>query len=237
MKELKEARKRSVDNLQRLYTVVVSLAVTESLRSLLVGFKATRTVADYTQWLMFTSLIFTVVPFYHGANRYLDATYVTKERSANQYALMIDFIFLFFEGLLFFGLAMVMADEALFYSVLSCLFLLDIIWVGATNLTASSDADKMQGYKGWALINFFALSASLIFVWSNVLGWEFWTTPTVKSIALVAVAVARTVFDYLRVWRFYYPADGESESGYLPAPAPAPLPSLIETPTLEVKNG
>jgi hypothetical protein len=237
MKDLREARKRSVDNLQRLYTVVVSLAVTESLRSLLVGFKATNIVADYTQWLMFLSLIVTVVPFYHGANRYLDATYVTGERSANQYALMVDFIFLFFEGLLFFGLAMVTSNEALFYSVLSCLFLLDIIWVGATNLTASSEADKMQGYKGWAFINFFAFAALLIFVWSNLLNWEFWTTPTVKSIALVGVAVARTVFDYLRVWRFYYPADGESVSGNLPAPAPAPLPSLIGTPTIEVNNG
>src|SRR5262245_6898700 len=105
---LQEARKRSVDNLQRLYTVVVSLAVTESLRRLLANFGTGGSVAGLKEWLMFVSLIFTLVPFYHGANRYLDATYVTDERSAKRSALLIDFIFLFCEGLLFFGLAMMM---------------------------------------------------------------------------------------------------------------------------------
>src|SRR5687768_14410856 len=164
-KDLKEARKRSVDNLQRLYTVVVSLAVTESLRRLLVDYPDG--IAGYEHWLMFVSLIFTVVPFYHGANRYLDATYVTNERSANHPALMIDFVMLFLEGLMFFGLAMLMANTALFYTVLAGLFLLDIVWVGMTNLTATTEADKMAGYGVWALINFVALVSLLVFVWSN----------------------------------------------------------------------
>lgn len=222
MKDLKEARKRSVDNLQRLYTVVISLAVTESLRRLLIGFSVSGTVAGYKEWLMFFSLIATVVPFYHGANRYLDATYVTEERSAKHYALMIDFIILFLEGLLFFGLAMVMANEALFYTVLAALFLLDIIWVGITNLTAINETDKMPGFNTWASINFLALAALLIFVWSNLLNWEFWQSDTVKSFALMGVAIARTVFDYIRVWWFYYPADNEPPSENLPAPPPAP---------------
>ena len=113
MSNLREARKRSVDNLQRLYTVVISLAVAESLRRLL-GDTPPETIADYKQWLMFASLIFTVVPFYHGANRYLDATYVTGERSAKPIALMVDFVMLFLEGLLFFGLAMLTSDEQWF---------------------------------------------------------------------------------------------------------------------------
>src|SRR5690349_850145 len=73
--DAKEARKRSVDNLQRLYTFVVGLAVTEMLRRML-----NPLATDYAVWLMFTAFLFTVVPFYHGANRYLDATYVTGER-------------------------------------------------------------------------------------------------------------------------------------------------------------
>jgi hypothetical protein len=35
MADVKEGKRRSVDNLQRLYTVVVSLAVAESLKGLL----------------------------------------------------------------------------------------------------------------------------------------------------------------------------------------------------------
>ena len=216
---LAEARKRSVDNLQRLYTVVVSLAVTESLRRLLVNYSTSGQVAGLSEWLMFVSLIFTVVPFYHGANRYLDATYVTEERSAKTAALMVDFIMLFLEGLLFFGLAMVMANEAHFYTVLAGLFLLDIIWVGTTNLTATGESDKMPGFAKWAFINFLAFSALLIFVWSNVLNFQFWQTDRARSIALVTVAIVRTVFDYVRVWHFYYPSDALP-----PAPPPAPPP-------------
>lgn len=224
MKDLKEARKRSVDNLQRLYTVVVSLAVTESLKRLLLNFSSQGTVAGYKEWLMFVSLIVTAVPFYHGANRYLDATYVTGERSAKHHALMLDFIMLFLEGLLFFGLAMVIANEALFYSVLAILLLFDIVWVGSTNLTATGESDKMAGYFKWASINFLAIAALLVSVWSNLLYWEFWSSDVAKSIALVAVAIARTVFDYIRVWRFYYPADDTPKSDNIPAPPPAPLP-------------
>ena len=225
MKELKEARKRSVDNLQRLYTVVVSLAVAESLKGLLKDFGIHGTIASYQEWLMFVSLIFTVVPFYHGANRYLDSTYVTEERSAKHYALMIDFIMLFLEGLLFFGLAMVLTNEALFYTVLASLFLLDIVWVGFTNITATSKQDRMPGYAKWASINVLAMAALLVFVWSNILNWQFWQSDTVRSIALVIVAVARTVFDYLIVWRFYYPEDSETKFDNIPAPFPAPLPT------------
>lgn len=222
---LNEARKRSVDNLQRLYTVVVSLAVTESLRRLLIDFATTGRVAGYKEWLMFISLIVTVIPFYHGANRYLDATYVTGERLAKHYALMVDFIMLFLEGILFFILAMVTTNEPLFYTVLAGLLLLDIIWVGATNLTATDESNKMSGYSTWAFINFVAMSGMLVSVWSNLLSWEFWPAGAVKSIALVGIAIARTVFDYIRVWRFYYPSDNSQNTGEIPAPPPAPTPN------------
>ena len=84
---MSEARKRSVDNLQRLYAVVISLAVTEAVRRTVFGSQSTDppelSAISANQWLILTSFLLTVIPFYHGANRYLDATYVTKERSAS----------------------------------------------------------------------------------------------------------------------------------------------------------
>ncbi len=224
MPNLDDARKRSVDNLQRLYTVVVSLAITESLRRMLGGYNVTGTVAGHKEWFMFVSLIVTVIPFYHGANRYLDATFVTGERSAKRYALLVDFFFLFFEGLLFFGLAMVTANESLYYTVLSGLLLLDIIWVGVTNFTASSEEDKMPDYNTWAAINFIAMVALLVSTWSTLLNFSLWKTEFVTSLALMLIAIARTVFDYIRVYRFYYPADEDQKANNMPAPPPAPLP-------------
>lgn len=157
-------------------------------------------------------------------NRYLDATYVTGERLAKNYALMVDFIILFFETLLFFALAIFSSNEDIFYTILSLLFLLDIIWVGITNLTATNQSDKMPGYFKWSSINAFAILALLVFTWSNLLNWDFWENDLITSIALVAVAIVRTVLDYLWVWKFYYPSDGEFVSDNIPAPAPAPLP-------------
>lgn len=215
---LDEARKRSVDNLQRLYTVVISLAVTESLRRLLIGLYDNTGLPGLIDWLMFVSLLTTVVPFYHGANRYLDATYVTKERSAKPQALMIDFVLLFIEGLAFFALAMLMNRNAAFYTVLACLLVLDAIWVGITNLTATTTADRFPGYTVWASINLLAATALLVFTWSNILNWSFWPTELIRNVASTVVVVARTVYDYVKVWSFYYP------TGMIPAPAPAPVP-------------
>lgn len=228
--DLKEARKRSVDNLQRLYTFIVSLAVTESLRRLLMVFGASadnatpaiETTSRLDATLMFVSLIFTVVPFYHGANRYLDATYVTNERAAIREALAIDFLLLFLEGLLFFVLAVLTTNTPYFYSVLGILFLFDAFWVWTTNLTAKTEADRFPKIKKWATVNLVAALLLFIFVWSNLLRIEMWADEVVNSIVLVLVPIARTLYDYYSVWDFYYPRSEGSIS--IPAPPPAPTP-------------
>jgi len=226
MPDLKEARKRSVDNLQRLYTVVITLAITENLKRLLFTYPDGQTKIGYQEWLMFVSLIVTVIPFYHGANRYLDATYVTEERKAKNAALMVDFLCLLIQGLLFFVVAMSSYDEKRFYTILSILLVWDIVWVVSTNLTAADKEDKMKGYTNWAMINFIATCALMIFVWSNALHWQFWSSTLATSIACSFVIVSRTVFDYFRVWHFYYPGDSSSKTeGNIPAPAPAPIPT------------
>lgn len=218
--DAKEARKRSVDNLQRLYTVVVSLAVTEMLRRML-----NPPAADYASWLMFCSFLFTVVPFYHGANRYLDATYVTGERTAKHFALMFDFIFLFLEGLLLFALAMQAPNRELFYTLLAALFVFDAIWVGFTNFTGEHESDKVPSYTKWAIVNIAAAAMLMVSVWSNLFV-EFWANDLAKNVALVVTAIGRTCYDYISVWSFYYPR-GEESPPYdnIPAPRPAPPPA------------
>ena len=104
--DLDRVRARSVDNLQRLYAFVMSLAFAESLRRSLLtrDNNVDLSIANWDRWLMCLALIVTVIPFYHGANRYLDATYVTGERTAKRFSLMVDFIFLFVQALLMFTL-------------------------------------------------------------------------------------------------------------------------------------
>lgn len=222
--DYKEAKKRSVDNLQRLYTVVVSLAITESLRRLISGVNGTSTVpSDYSHWLMFISLLATLIPFYHGANRYLDATYVTGERQAKRAALMVDFLALFAEGLLFFALgSSIPSGPVFFYTFLAGLYFFDAMWVGSTQLTAAHEDDKWPGYRVWALVNVAAASLLLLMMWTKIFtgGSSIWRSEMAGNVAPMLVAVGRTIFDYVKVWPFYYPKGID----VIPAPPPAPPP-------------
>lgn len=199
-----EARKRSVDKLQTLYTIVISLALTESLRSLLAEYPSTGEIAGYQNFLMFFSLVVTVIPIYHGANRYLDATYVTGERSATRAALIVDFLALFIEGLGLFALAIFSTDETLFYTGLAILLVFDVIWVGLTYLTTTSVSEDLTNHSVWALINIVAAILLLILVWSNLFV-TLWSNEVSASIAFLTVTIGRTICDYYLSWDFYYP--------------------------------
>jgi hypothetical protein len=224
------ARTRSIDNLQRLYTVVVSLAITESLRRLFLTTQ-TLTLSDIAAVL---SLIATIIPFYHGANRYLDATYVTGERSEPKSgALMADFIAIFIEGIAFFILAVLISNTKVFFSILAGLFMFDALWVSFTKLTENIEEKKVgPSYRKWAVINIIFGIFILISIWSNLLKWQFWETETVKLIALACAAILRTVLDYIQVWRFYYPLQ-KGAPDVLPAPLPAPVPVVLR---MMIKN-
>jgi len=212
MADLKDARKRSVDNLQRLYTVVISLAVTESLRRTLLT--SANNVADFAwsnanKWILCSSLIVTVVPFYHGANRYLDATYVTGERKASRYALMIDFFFFFIHALGMFVLALLITDDPLlvttndtyFFYGLAGLLTLDILWVIITkSISSSIKAGDELPYHLWVPINIFAVVAIVALAW-----WRRWEW-------LILVTIVRSFMDYILTYKFYYPPDPPEES-------------------------
>ncbi|MBK8002578.1 MAG: hypothetical protein IPK12_01255 [Gemmatimonadetes bacterium] len=229
--KIEEARKRSVDNLQRLYTVVVSLAVTESLKPLLGGLARGEALPGYNRWFMFASLVITVVPFYHGANRYLDATYVTGERAAKPQALLIDFVMLFIEGIAFFALAMLANDEQVFYTGLAMLLVFDAGWVGITNLTGASVSDRFPDYAKWASVNLVVAAMICVSVWANLPwttpgGTGFWRSQFTRDVALLILVVGRTFYDYWKVWPFYYPQDRAVVFSGIPAPAPARPPEV-----------
>lgn len=151
--DLKLARERSVDNLQRLYTVVVSLAIIESIKKLATAIEHNGLLTPYTNQFIFVSFIAIVIPFYHGANRYLDATYVTGERRLRSHGLLVDFIALFIEGLLLFTLAMVSDRQNLFYSFLMVLFIFDTIWIGFTKIVEDHVNTHTSQHIKWAIIN------------------------------------------------------------------------------------
>lgn len=212
-----EARKRSVDILQRLYAIVVSLAIAVCLRGTFVkifgdGFhikgEGLGGCALYYQHILrFLSFIVTVVPFFHGANRYLDDKYILSSKAAPRGALLFDFCMLFLEALGIFVLAMFARIDNNFYAVLAGILLLDIVWVLSTCV---SSQEKKLPIKWWAVVNIMTLFCIFIFLWSSL-----WPSDVSKSWMLMAICLVRTALDYMLVWRFYYPGPE------IPAPLPA----------------
>lgn len=216
-------RERSVGHLQWAYTIVVCLALVESLRQLLAGYGATGKAPGLPAIVAAISFLVTVPALCHGVSRYLDATYLTGERSAKSGALLIDAVMVVLQGLLFVALAMLVQNTAVFFTMLAFLFLLQVAWVGLTNLTAGSEEDRSPEFRSWALANVVAAALILISLWSNLLQWSFWPSAVVQALAMGLVAVGRTVYEYSSVWGYYYPP--ASRTGYImPAPRPAPVP-------------
>ena len=202
-----EAQKRSVDNLQRLYAIVVSLAMAEVL---------THVFNRHTAVSIFEAAVFLsiVVPFYHGAHRYLDDTYVLGLRSAKSFALILDFWGLFIEALLLFLLALLVESEW-FFIILLVLLLWDTCWVGLTQLTAASTPLSNEVYKKpfhyawWAILNGITIVLVFFTVFSRLISVALWNTDNLRIGAACGLVVVRTVLDYILVWDFYYPGRPE----------------------------
>jgi hypothetical protein len=204
-----EQLKRSIDSLQRLYTIVVGLAITEALRA----FWLPPTALDpwWANWRTLTILLITIVPFYHGANAHLDQSYLygfAGKRREKRYALLLDFFVLFVEGVLFFALALSLNDFDRSVRVFQLILLLDILWAGFVYFTGDASEDATHAVR-WGLLNVAALVA--------VTGVK--DTTLLNEIArpdwILGVAVLRTAIDYRLCWNFYmarYPMLASVES-------------------------
>lgn len=213
----KESKRRSVDSLQRLYSIVISL----SIASILVAFSENILASNIStsdiikNFSILIAFIVTVVPFYHGANRYLDATYVTKERAAKRYSLLVDFFALFFEAMLFFTLTRFTNSGDLFFLIFMILLLFDVIWTLVTKYTTKNSNSNSDRYFKWAAINLVCISLiiSLFFTnWIQDVSGNQGVLIEAKSFSYILttlIIIGRTVADYILTWDFYYPNDDQ----------------------------
>lgn len=188
--------KRSVDALQRLYTIVIGLSLTEGAKRIFDPNAAASSggAAEVDAWLHFLGLVVTIVPFYHGANRHLDDAYIfdTSERTRKA-ALIFDFFILFAEGTLFamMGLSIYKAER--FYNLMLALLLVDVIWAGASMLLKGISPPLLK----WCLTNLAAIILVYVALNTQLL------PPDRRELLLVAFLVIRTVADYALSWKFY----------------------------------
>jgi hypothetical protein len=194
---------RPVRHLQSLYTVVVGLALTVAITGLIdqqASLPIRLTVLPY-----FIAYLCTLVPFYHGALRHLDVTYLEEGRGhVRSGALMADWSLLFLESCLFLGMAALLQRGQVFLYALIALLVFDAVWGFVAHLAFSPSG---AAERKWAGLNFVAVLV-LIVIAILLDALEGTTRPvaTYRSVLVVTIAFARTVIDYWLCWDYYYPA-------------------------------
>ncbi|PKP58792.1 MAG: hypothetical protein CVT89_02260 [Candidatus Altiarchaeales archaeon HGW-Altiarchaeales-2] len=111
---MNEAQANSVRNLENLYSVVVGLGLSIAILNLI---DTTRGAVPIKLELVpfFLAFLVTIIPFYHGALRHLDTTYIEKGgKQIRTGALLFDFSILFIESCFFIGLAVLLPTPQFF---------------------------------------------------------------------------------------------------------------------------
>jgi len=190
-----KALERSVDSLKNIYTIIIALAIGNSINKLF-----STNVTDYfsidfaNKLLVLLAFFVTVVPFFHGMNRHLDECYINKNAKAQGF-LLFDFLVFCFEAIIFVAFANRYTNGLEGYYILALLLSIDAIWSVISHIIHYSIINT--GTFKWVFINFFVLLIGCIM---------FWFKKGQNLIFLFSVlAIIRTVLDYIWCWKYYFP--------------------------------
>lgn len=189
---------RSVDSLQKIYAVVIALAIAQAIQSLLKD-PARSMLLDGRQIIdglpAFIALLVTLVPFWHGMNRHLDRCYIEKETRVVQGALLFDFAVFFVEASLLFAAGWLIRSGIYGFIALGGLLIVDMIWGLVSHLIHFPG--RKSHARRWSTINLIAIVAAFLLI-----EYPFQHKTTI----LMVVAIVRTIVDYGLCWDFYFPA-------------------------------
>ena len=147
---------------------------------------------------LLAAFMVTLVPFYHGAERHLEETYVENPENAHGGLLLVDFAYLFVEACVLVSAAALVAYVKALIVTLLCLWMLDVAWWITQRIVTRRGGPIAK----WAIIN----SAASVSFGLLLIGLHAnWVSPTAASWILLALAIGRTVADYSTSWNFYFP--------------------------------
>lgn len=198
---------RSVDGLQKIYAVVVALAISQAVMNFLKDrndFGAFFTAEAWNAMSAIAALLLTVVPFYHGMNRHLERSYLERDAGARHGALLLDFSAFFLESFVLLAVSWSIRKGPLAFFFLGVLLVGDVIWGIMSHFIhyAGGQSTVLR----WSAINMGAV----------VLGGLVWFTeafPESKKVwVFLVIAFLRTVLDYKFGWDFYFPKFSTAEA-------------------------
>ena len=200
----------TVKNLQELYTVAVGIALAWGIEQLAGkgggGQAAAQEVINWGALPAFVAFLVTLVPFYHGALRHLEHTYVEdRGLDVRKGSLLADFFLLFLEGCLFVLAAKFVADPRTLGLILSTLLVFDALWGLAVYLLFTKGRRRWAELR-WVQINIVAgpLLAVAVF---GIAPTRSPATDLTVAVTIAVIAALRTVVDYWLSWGFYFPED------------------------------
>lgn len=199
--DLNKVIERSVDSVARIYAIVIGLALSQSVQTLIA--KDTGGGADLSPAKLLTGLpafvafLFTLVPFWHGMNRHLDRCYLEKTATVVQGALLFDFAVFFLEASLLLIAGWSLRSGLVSFYCLGLVLFADMLWDFVSH-QIHFPGTKSHVAK-WAGINVVTLVLAIIIV-AYPFQQKLWV--------LMVVAIVRSVADYWLGWDFYFPKAG-----------------------------
>ncbi len=198
-----EILKRSVDSLERIYAIIIGLAIGQAINIIVQAVQAASTDNRLAIALKvapaFLAFVSTIVPFFHGMNRHLDRCYVEKTEQVARGALLFDFAVFFVESTLLFAIAASIMSDLTPFVILGALLAFDLVWSMLSGWIHYQNVKPSVGR--WAIINAVTLLIGFfVYSFGAYAG-------TAKPWLLLALASARTAVDYWLCWDFYFPRE------------------------------
>ena len=111
----KSLTERSINSLQWFYTIILSLAIVKVITQFITS---SGDVIKFENGYLLNFIVFMIlaIPFHQGANQYLNAAYLTKKYQIKKWTGLVDFLFFFIEGMVFYAMAIMFINKVSFFS-------------------------------------------------------------------------------------------------------------------------
>ena len=200
--------KSTVETLQRFYSFIVALALTNGLLNLVSSWAKANSTSAYVSLVAITlAFLVTAVPFFHGMERHLYTTHILNPDlgpGGRPTPLLLDIFSFIFEGSILFLMGSNLGDPEIFLRLWSSLLVVDIVW--ALVVWALQKGKRPN----WVGNNF----SWLCIAWLTWVGYQWVLKRSGYSssdqLALFAclfalIEIGRSITDYYINWPFYFP--------------------------------
>jgi nucleoside 2-deoxyribosyltransferase len=205
----------TIDSLEKIFTIILALAIGEALKQLVPDDKEfpTEHRVDYRRLPALLSFLLLIVPFYHGMLLYFTNIYDHPPRPAHYgFWLIVDCLAFTIEACLFFILSRSLPPRQWmrFYGAVLWLLVVDVVWAITIHFHRLAFLWRWIWLDLGALVIFGAVA--LFFREPKGEGRDQRGVRRAVVWILLALCFVRTAVDYWWNWEIYFPPDEQAVS-------------------------